>query len=185
MEAGRRYSLLFSALTIVLVAGVLYSVGALSSPARHSHVIQSEGGDTFTVTNPELIRPSAASYAAFAAEDSAWRKQFAKPITIREMSAGGDWPPSPRQMLRDRVFLLTQQGRTAEAVAALDSWIAENPKDMESLHELARLNVALERYVDAVRHYRTLLAEAPTREARAEFATVLLNTKQYAEAERE
>ena len=186
MESGRRYSLLFSALTIVLVVGVLYSIGGLSSNARHSqYIVPMEGGDTFVVKDPALIRPTAASYAAFAADDSAWRKEFAKAITIREMSAGGEWRPSLRQMMQDRVFLLTREGRTAEAVLALESWMAGNPDDMESLLELARLTVALERYDDALGHYRVLLARAPTVQARAEFAAVLLNTKRYADAERE
>lgn len=186
MEAGRRYSLLFSALTIALVIGVLYSVGGMSSNTdRVDHVSHVEGGDTFVVKDPALIRPDADRYAAFAADDSAWREQFAKPVRIREMSAGGEWSPSPRQMMQDRVFLLTSEGRVAEAALALESWLAVHPDDMESLHELARLNVALERYDDALRHYRHLLARAPTAGARAEFATVLLNTKRYAEAERE
>ena len=186
MTSRPRYGALFTVFTVVLVLGVIWAFSAVTPRTPvNAHGTPHEGGDTFSVKDPALIAASAEDYAKFAAEDAAWRARFARPISLREITAGGDWSPSPRQILRDSVYRLTQAGRFDDAIRALAAWLATHPDDTESMHELARLLVATSRVDDALPHYRVVLLRTGSDSVRAEYASALLAAKRYPDAARE
>ena len=112
------------------------------------------------LADPALIDPPADAYRRFASEDAAWRARYAPPISRQRfmMSAGGDWAPSPRQIVRDSVFALTRAGRLDDAIRVLERWIASNPRDAEQMLELARLLNQVGRTEESLARYRAVLA---------------------------
>ena len=118
----------------------------------------------FAVRDAWLIRPDSAAYAMFAEEDAKWRQRNAVPsaaIAQRErltIASGGEWRPSPRQSLNDRVWTLVQANRLAEAIDVLTNWVERHPGDREALLNLARLLNQAGRSEEAIPRYRELLA---------------------------
>ena len=183
--ATRRYGAVFGIAVVVLILGVVYAMSQLSGRKTNVHEMTAEAADTFTVTNPELIRPSREAYRRFRSEDSTWRATYAQPVSLSEMlRAGGTWTPSPYQQMRDDVFKLGEEGQIAEAAKILEAWLAEHPEDREEMIDLARLYALMsgDRNADAVRWYRRALELRDEPSVRAELAALLLNTTAYAQA---
>lgn len=188
MGAQRRYGAVFGFLVVTLLIGVAYAFTSLS--IRKSRDLgRGEASDTFTVTNPELIRPSADAYRRFRSEDSTWRAMYARPVSLARMLALSlppkPWVPSPYQQMRDRVFQLTSDGNLAQAAALLESWLESNPQDLAETIDLARLYAQMGKTENAIRWYRRALSIENTLSVRAELADLLLNTGSYALAEGE
>lgn len=160
----RWYELSFAIVVVLLVVGVVVVADALRppvttvSPAEYS---ESEN-PAFTTSEEAPIHPTSEAYARFADADAAWRADHAQPVTARTFAAtveaAGEWRPSPRQALRDRVYELVSAGRTPEAIVALEQWVERNPRDAEQLLELARLLNQVGRADDAVARYRQVIA---------------------------
>lgn len=188
MGEHRRYGAFFGVLVAVLTFGVIYAFSSLSG-RKSAHVSTGEVTDTFTVHNPQLIRPSADAYRRFRAEDSTWRAKYARPVSLRRMLAldapDVPWTPSPYQLMRDRVFQLTSDGDIAKAAALLESWLESNPQHLAETIDLARLYAQIGRSEDAIRWYRRALSIENTLAVRAELAQMLLNTGSFALAEGE
>ena len=183
--ATRRYGALFGVAVIALILGVVYAMSQLSGRKTQLHTIAAESSDTFTVTNPELIRPSREAYRRFRTEDSTWRATFARPVSLSEMlssGATGSWRPSPYQQMRDDVFKLGEEGQIAEAAKLLEAWLAKNPEDREEMIDLARLYAQMNRNEDAARWYLEALELRNEPTIRAELAALLLNNKEYERA---
>jgi tetratricopeptide (TPR) repeat protein len=180
----------FGLAVVVLILGVVYAMRQITTSKSSPRVaMHGEVSDTFTVTNPELIRPGPEAYRRFRSEDSTWRAMYARPVSLREMlsSAAGTWRPSPYQQMRDDVFKLGQEGQAAEAARLLEAWLAQNPEDREEMIDLARLYALMgsTRNDDAVRWYRRALSLRNEPAIRAELAALLLNTKAYTLAAQE
>lgn len=125
--------------------------GALAPGERHVELV---------LGDPTLIDPPADAYLRFAGEDAAWRAQHAPSIPRRRFltSAGGEWAPSPRQVVRDSVFRLTRAERLDDAIRVLERWIESNPRDAELMLELARLLNQVGRTEESLARYRAVLA---------------------------
>jgi Flp pilus assembly protein TadD len=100
----------------------------------------------------------------FAEDDAAWRRTHVVPsseIAARERvttASGGEWHPSAKQSLDDRVWTLVRQNRLGEAIDLLSSWVGQHPRDGEELLKLARLLNQAGRTEEAIPRYRQLLA---------------------------
>jgi len=164
---------------VVLLIGIYYAMSQLGVK-KTDFVLHGEVSDTFTVFNPELIRPSPDAYRRFRSEDSSWRAIHARPVSLREMLASsGTWRPSPYQLMRDEVFRLGEAGRLADAAAVLEAWLEQNPQDREEMIDLARLYAQLNQSDAAERWYRRALALRNKSLVRLELAALFLNNKQY------
>lgn len=148
------------AMAALVACGTIGFIGlrhAMAPPMRAFPL--AESADSFAVRHPELIRPSEAVHARFAAEDAAWRAEYARPPRPSTASAsGGLWRPSPRQRLDDRVYELMQAGRLNEAIDLLTGWVERHPTDRAELLKLARLLNQAGRSEEALPRYRQLLA---------------------------
>lgn len=148
------------AMGALVVCGTIGFIGlrqAMAPPMRAFPL--AESGDSFAVRDPELIRPSEAVHARFAAEDAAWREQYASaPRVATGSSTGRPWRPSARQVLDDRVYELMRSGRLNEAIDLLTEWVDRHPADRVELLKLARLLNQAGRSEEALPRYRQLLA---------------------------
>ena len=148
------------AMGALVACGTIGFIGlrqAMAPPMRAFPL--AESADTFAVRDPELIRPSEAVLARFAAEDARWRAQYARPPRpVSESSTGQLWRPSPRQVLDDRVYELMKAGRLNEAIDLLTEWVDRHPTDRVELLKLARLLNQAGRSEEALPRYRQLLA---------------------------
>ena len=86
MGEHRRYGAFFGVLIAALVFGVIFAFSSLSGK-KSLDLAHGEATDTFTVHNPQLIRPSAEAYRRFRAEDSTWRAMHA-PMDLAPVRAG-------------------------------------------------------------------------------------------------
>jgi hypothetical protein len=125
----------------------------------------SESTDSFTVRNPEFIRPDSATYAQFAVADAEWRRRYAAPRALADarghvvLTSGGSlWRPSPRQVVDDQVYAFQKANRLDSAIAVLTAWVDRHPADRDELLKLARLLNQAGRGDASVARYRQLLA---------------------------
>jgi Flp pilus assembly protein TadD len=152
-----RAALAMGALVAVGAVGFIGLQQAMAPPVRE--FAPGESTQSFAVRHPELIRPSAADFAAGAAEDAAWRARYAAtPGTSTGTAAGGLWRPSPRQRLDDSVYALMRSDRLNEAIDLLVAWVEQHPTDREELLKLARLLNQAGRSEEALPRYRQILA---------------------------
>lgn len=168
-----RYSTWFAAVLGVLAIVAVYLIAGGRSARSSAPVMSSAEAEAGTagrlvpdIGDPALIRPSAEAYRRFAAADAEWRRQFAPPVTARRFtSAGGEtWRPAPRDRMRDSVYALTQRGHLAQAIAVLEAWVVDHPRDAEQLLELARLLNRVGRTDESLARYRQVLALGERRE---------------------
>ena len=177
--ASRRYGALLAGSAVLLVGATIYTfartgIGRAADAVRAGAAPLSEVGDTLAVRDPELIRPSLGAYDRFAVEDSIWRASLERLRLTTSEAAGAVWRPSPRQAMRDRVFLLVEARRLDEAAAELERWLEANRDDAESRLERARLLHAAGRPAEAVAAYASLLALRDDPGVRAELAAALV-----------
>ncbi|HJU67894.1 MAG TPA: BTAD domain-containing putative transcriptional regulator [Gemmatimonadaceae bacterium] len=154
-----RYAMLFSLGIVVLTTGAAYAYSQLgATPKRTMLVLPPSSGEPVRVGVDRAIAPSAEDYRRFAGEDAAWRRKHARFLTTDEYRARGDWRTPERQALDDRVFALTKRGENAKAIAELERWVANHPRDAEALLDLARLTNQIGRNDESIRWYREVLA---------------------------
>jgi tetratricopeptide (TPR) repeat protein len=163
MRYEARAALAMGGVVVVAVVGFIGLRGAMAPPARAFPLTAS--ADSFTVRDPQYIRPDSATYAQFAVADAEWRRRYAAPRALRDgagrtesSSEGRLWHPSPRQSLDDAVFKLYRAGRFTDAIAALTSWVNRHPNDRDELLKLARLLNEAGHGDESIARYRQLLA---------------------------
>ena len=152
-----RYPLLFTMAVVVLTAATLVSYGGIGGMTRAAKTIARWPGDS-APEHPPLVIPTRADYERFARSDSAWRAQNARQYSVAELRARGDGTRSDRELLEDRVYVLTKRGDTKGAVSALERWVTRHPRDRSALLSLARLLREAGRTDAAVARYRQLLS---------------------------
>ena len=162
-----RYSAWFAAVLGVLAIVAVYLIAGGRSARSSAHTMSSAEAEAGTaghlvpdIGDPARIRPSPDDYRRFAAADAEWRRRFAPPVTARRFtSAGGEtWRAAPRDLVRDSVYVLTQRGNLTQAIAVLEAWVADHPRDAEQLLELARLLNRVGRTDESLARYRQILA---------------------------
>lgn len=152
-----RYPLLFTMAVVVLTAATLVSYGGIGGMTRAAKTIGRWPGDS-APEHPLLVIPTRADYERFAASDSAWRARNARQYSVAELRARGDGTRSDRELLEDRVYVLTKRGDIKGAVSALERWVARHPRDRSALLSLARLLREDGRTDASVARYRQLLS---------------------------
>ena len=152
-----RYPLVFIMSAVLLTAATLVSYGRIGGMTRSTKTPGRWPGDS-APEHPPLVIPTRADYAQFAVTDSAWRAQNARQYTVAELRARGDGTRSDREVLDDRVYLLTRRGDTKGAVSVLERWVTKHPRDKSALLALARLLREDGRTDAAVARYRQLLS---------------------------
>ena len=152
-----RYPLVFVTAAVVLTAATLVSYRTIGGTISRSSTPARWPGDS-APERPPLVIPKLADYQRFAASDSAWRAQYARQYTVAELRARGDGTRSDRQILDDRIYLLTRRGDTRGAMTALEHWVAKHPRDRSALLSLARMLRDAGRTDAAVARYRQLLS---------------------------
>jgi hypothetical protein len=152
-----RYPLLFIMSAVLLTAATLVSYGRIGGMTRTAKTAGRWPGDS-APERPPLVIPTRADYQRFAAADSVWRAQNARQYTVAELRARGDGTRSDRELLDDRVYLLTKRGDTRGAVTVLERWVSRHPRDKGALLSLARLLRETGRTDAAVARYRQLLS---------------------------
>ena len=182
----RSYSGLFAVILAVLAGAAVYTFW-LMRPGENvrtasAAVPPAEVGDGFMVRDVERIRPAPEAYAPFEEEGRQWRTAAVNAlsrITMTE-SSGEVWRPSAEQRLDDSVYLLTLEGRRADAANLLREWLRDHPLDAERQVTAARLLAELGMPDEAFTHYDLALRAWPAdRAVRAEFAAALLRTGRY------
>lgn len=157
MMSRARYPLLFIMSVVVLTAATLISYRRIGGTINHSATSERWPGDS-APDHPPIVIPTRADYGRFAASDSAWRAQNARQYSVSELRARGDGTRSEREILDDRVFVLTKRGDTKSAVSVLERWVNRHPRDKGALLSLARLLREDGRTDAAVARYRQLLS---------------------------
>ncbi|MFI5227943.1 MAG: hypothetical protein ACHQWU_02670, partial [Gemmatimonadales bacterium] len=127
-----RYAVVFvvAALALTLAAIATFDRIATLRSGAAVGVPAFPAGDTLPsagLASPVL--PTRADYAGFAAADSAWRAENARPYTIAELRRRGDGRPTARQLMQDRVFEYTKRGQRRMAIAELERWVARHARD--------------------------------------------------------
>ena len=156
-----RYAVYFALAIVSLTIGAVLTFGRISANvlAASAPPLSRLTADTMTVIRHGVpVAPTAAEYARFAAEDSAWRREHAREYTLAELRARGDGRRTPREAMQDRVFELTRRGNRSGAIGELERWVRGHPRDEQSLLSLARLLNEVGRTGDAVSRYREILA---------------------------
>jgi len=155
-----RYAFVFLLAVLCLSAGAIATFAHISSVSLvDAQPIASPTADTVpgpVVATP--VTPTAADYARYAEADKAWREVHAKQYTISELRARGDGKRTPRDVMQDRVFMLTRRGDRGSAILELERWVGAHPRDRQSLLSLARLLNEAGRTNEAVARYREILA---------------------------
>jgi hypothetical protein len=154
-----RYAFSFSLAVLLLTASALFVFTRISDGAAVDRAASPvPARETPTLANAAaLIAPSPADYERFAAEDRAWREQFAKPVSTSEYRARGDGRPTPRQQMENRVFTASRRGDRATAIRELERWVGAHPRDKDALLSLARLLNEAGRRDDSLARYRQIL----------------------------
>jgi transcriptional activator len=155
-----RYALAFLLAAVGLTAAAIATFVHISSVSLVS-AEPAAGPLADTVSHGEVptpVDPTAADYARYADVDRVWREQHAHRYTIAELRARGDGKRTPREAMQDRVFKLTRRGDRAGAIAELEHWVREHPRDEQALLSLARLLNEAGRSSDAIARYREILA---------------------------
>jgi len=154
-----RYAFVFLLAVLCLSAGAIATFAHISSVSLvDAQPIASPTADTVpgpVVATP--VTPTAADYARYAEADKAWRERHAKQYTITELRARGDGKRTPRDVMQDRVFMLTRRGDRGSAILELEHWVGAHPRDRQSLLSLARLLNEAGRTNEAVARYREIL----------------------------
>lgn len=154
-----RYPLLFILSVVLLTVATLSAYGRIGAAAskRASAIAPPLPGDSI-VKVPLISVPTRADYEQYSAADQAWRERNARQYSIAELRARGDGRRSTRQLLDDRVHMLTRRGDKAAAVRELERWVSSHPRDKEALLRLARLLRESGRTDASVARYRQLLS---------------------------
>jgi tetratricopeptide (TPR) repeat protein len=157
------YACFFALAVVVLVAGAISAFRHLDAIAKAAELVDAPVAPALRdSTSPPRafapIAPGAADYAAYEAEDAAWRKLNARQFSLSELRARGDGTRTGREALQDRVYEYTRRGDQPRAIVELEQWVARHPGDQHALLWLARLLNETGRNDEAIARYRQLLA---------------------------
>ena len=155
-----KYAVVFVAAALTLTLGAMATFDRITTRASATTAAPAfPVGDTLpTPTSSSPLMPTRSDYAGFAADDSAWRAEHARPYSIAELRRRGDGRPTARDSLQDRVFAYTKHGRRKQAIAELERWVRNHPRDRGTLLSLARLLNADGQADAAIVRYRQVLA---------------------------
>ncbi|MDX2192390.1 MAG: hypothetical protein NW201_03480 [Gemmatimonadales bacterium] len=85
------------------------------------------------------------------------------PVVVVEPDTTPTWQPDPAAALADTVFMLRSQGRLAEALQALERWLARYPADSPFRLSAARLAFEVPERPRGIGHYKLYLTRVPDR----------------------
>jgi Flp pilus assembly protein TadD len=158
-----RYALRFGLAILVLTMGALATFERISTmslaTAPADAPLPVVTAEDRAAEQAATARPMPASeYARLATADKAWRQQHARQYTLNELRQRAAGNRTPREAMQDRVFIAVKKGQHQQAIAELERWVRDHPRDQESLLSLARLLGEAGRTDDAVARYRQLLA---------------------------
>lgn len=154
-----RYPLLLILSVVLLTVATLSAYGRIGAAAsRRASAISAHLPADSIVKVPLITVPTRADYEMHSAADKAWRDQNARQFSIAGLRARGDGRRSTRQLLDDRVHMLTRRGDNAGAVRELERWVSSHPRDKDALLRLARLLRESGRTDASVARYRQLLS---------------------------
>ena len=157
-----KYTILFLIVAIALTLGALGTFDRIESAARASASTDSPPfppADTLPAPAAvSRLMPTRANYADFAAADSAWRAEHARPYSIAELRQRGGGGRSARELMQDRVFEYSKHGHRRDAIAELERWVSGHRRDSDALLSLARLLNEDGQVDAAVARYRQILA---------------------------
>jgi tetratricopeptide (TPR) repeat protein len=156
-----RYALFFALALVGLTAVAVLTFDRISATSLAVEPLAAAAPVADTV--PPLIVPTPAApstkdYERFAEADRAWRERHARLYSAAELRARGNGRRTPRESMQDRVFGYTRRGDRARAVAELERWVRQHPRDAQSLLSLARLLNETGRTEEALVRYRQILA---------------------------
>lgn len=169
-KPGWRYGLAFAGIVVALVGAIYLTFEKIKS-IEPEIMAAVQPPAPIPPPVPVTVLPDAASPAP----DSTPAMPPRKPAPM---------PADPRQVVRDSAYRSSQAGRTADARAVLEQWLAVMPDDREVRHEVARLAIRLGDRAAAWNHYRRLLSDDDD-STRAEYAAALLAAGEHADAARE
>ncbi|HEX6941675.1 MAG TPA: tetratricopeptide repeat protein [Gemmatimonadaceae bacterium] len=96
----------------------------------------------------------------------------AQPVPIQEAPAPAPpapveappapWQATPRQLVRDSAYIMTNAGRLQAAIAVLDGWVREHPTDTDVALDLARLRARAGDWPGAIAQYSALIEQKRT-----------------------
>lgn len=154
-----RYVIVFTFTIVFLTVAALAAYGRIGAAtlARES-TIEVVGPIDASVKLPPRSIPTAADYRRYEEADRAWRVKNAREYSLAELRARGDGKRSPRQALDDRVFAFVRRGEQSRAIAELERWVEQHPRDRSAILALARMLRETGRADAAVARYRQLLA---------------------------
>jgi tetratricopeptide (TPR) repeat protein len=181
MLGKSRYAVALFTLVLLLGVGASYTVAALIQSNDSHTFVPLDGVDTFSVSDPRLIRPRHEDVARFERADAAWRAANAPYIQWQSL-IDVPWHASARQIVTDSAYRLVSAGRISDAIPVLTTWVSLHPTDAPATLDLARLLNSVGRTSDAITRYRDLLEFNPTLGARTELAGILLAAGQYDDA---
>lgn len=72
------------------------------------------------------------------------------------------WQATPRQIVRDSAYIMTNAGRLQAAIAVLDGWVRDHPTDTDVALDLARLRARAGDWQGAIAQYSALIAQQRT-----------------------
>ena len=72
------------------------------------------------------------------------------------------WQATPRQIVRDSAYIMTNAGRLQAAIAVLDGWIRDHPADTAIALDLARLRARAGDWQGAIAQYSALIEQQRT-----------------------
>lgn len=72
------------------------------------------------------------------------------------------WQATPRQLVRDSAYVMTNSGRLQAAIAVLDGWVRDHPADTAIVLDLARLRARAGDWQGSIAAYTTLIDQNRT-----------------------
>ena len=79
------------------------------------------------------------------------------PAPAEPTPASAPWQATPRQLVRDSAYVMTNAGRLQAAIAVLDGWVRNHPTDTAVALDLARLRARAGDWQGAIAQYSALI----------------------------
>lgn len=153
-----RYETVFALTALFLAVGALFAFSQLRlrTPSRQEPPAwQSATGaiektrDEGTLVGGRAIAATEADYRRFAADDAEWRRRNAQLPDLFVLK---------RRAMEERVFRLSRSGQRGGAIAELERWTAQHPRDRQAVLWLARLLRDAGRTNESLAKYREILS---------------------------
>ena len=137
------------------------------SPAEHKTIATSSPApaptrsrQTLRRTAPPATQPNAEPVQAAPAAVPAAAAPAPTPAPVEAPPAA--WQATPRQIVRDSAYIMTNAGRLQAAIAVLDGWVRDHPTDTAIVLDLARLRARAGDWQGAIAQYSALIQMQPT-----------------------